>query len=322
MSTSGYQAAVAAKRRGVAADTIAAKLGLRIVADFGQTLRADRTGQFFEALADASDTPSFAWEAGCSERMDTWSPLMIACRGCPSGADALRIFLDYWPCVTNAYEWIGEERSGEAPVVLVLRSGPLRSWMRPLVEFDLGEFITVARALTRPDLPLRVELADPISLARVPATLRRSVSVVPSDRTALQIDPELLVTQVSPSQPLASRLAVQELDRLRSARQAGVLFQHRVGQVLRLHLPHVRTAADVAQQLSLTTRTLERKLQEEGTTFREVRSHVQESLARELIAERPLKELAYLLGFGDARAFARAFRRWTGVSPSEFRGKS
>jgi AraC-like DNA-binding protein len=76
-----------------------------------------------------------------------------------------------------------------------------------------------------------------------------------------------------------------------------------------------------AKRLAVGVATLRRKLQDEGTTF----SEIVDELRREL-AERYLKqntsaigEIAFLLGFSDVRAFGRAFKRWTNVSPSEYR---
>ena len=68
---------------------------------------------------------------------------------------------------------------------------------------------------------------------------------------------------------------------------------------------------------------IQRRLQDEGTSYREVLDDVREVMARKYLSESelPLLDVALLLGYSDATAFHRAFKRWTGVTPGEFRRK-
>lgn len=77
----------------------------------------------------------------------------------------------------------------------------------------------------------------------------------------------------------------------------------------------------VAASLSMTSRTLRRKLEVEGTSFTELLDGVRHALALDyLIGSRMnLEDIAAALGFSESATFRRAFRRWTGKSPSSFR---
>lgn len=76
----------------------------------------------------------------------------------------------------------------------------------------------------------------------------------------------------------------------------------------------------VAEALNMSTRTLYNKLEGAGTTFREVLDDTRRSLAEEYIRQQlPIYEIAYLIGFSDTANFSRAFKKWTGKSPVEFR---
>ena len=77
----------------------------------------------------------------------------------------------------------------------------------------------------------------------------------------------------------------------------------------------------VAKALSLSPRTLGRRLEEEGTTFKDVREDLRRRLALQYVGGQDLglSEIAFLLGFSDAAAFHRAFKRWTGQTPLEYR---
>lgn len=78
---------------------------------------------------------------------------------------------------------------------------------------------------------------------------------------------------------------------------------------------------DVARHLQLPTWTLRRRLAEEGTGFRELLNDTRRDLAETYIRDTALAfgEIAYLLGFASAEAFQRAFKRWTGLTPGDYR---
>jgi AraC-like DNA-binding protein len=78
---------------------------------------------------------------------------------------------------------------------------------------------------------------------------------------------------------------------------------------------------EIAIRLKLPAWTLRRKLAEEGTGFRSVLNDTRRDLAMTYIRDTELAfgEIAYLLGFASAEAFQRAFKRWSGQTPGEFR---
>ncbi len=77
----------------------------------------------------------------------------------------------------------------------------------------------------------------------------------------------------------------------------------------------------IADQLGLTPRTLQRKLQEFGTSHNELLDTMRRQLAMRYLREDEMAicEVAYLLGFSESSSFHRAFKRWTGLTPKEFR---
>jgi AraC-like DNA-binding protein len=77
----------------------------------------------------------------------------------------------------------------------------------------------------------------------------------------------------------------------------------------------------IARRLHMSARTLNRRMRDEGTSLQEVVDTLRRELALRYLDERRLAipEVAYLLGFSEASAFHRAFRRWTGTTPAEHR---
>jgi AraC-like DNA-binding protein len=84
------------------------------------------------------------------------------------------------------------------------------------------------------------------------------------------------------------------------------------------------SAAQVARAMHVSGRTLVRRLAELGTSYQTLLDEVRAGLARQYLVEerRAMQDVAAALGFSDARAFVRAFRRWYGQSPSQYRGSS
>ena len=77
----------------------------------------------------------------------------------------------------------------------------------------------------------------------------------------------------------------------------------------------------IAPRLHMSPRTLHRRLEEEGTSFRRVLTEVRRELATRHLTERQIaiSEIAFLLGFSEPSAFHRAFKRWTGHAPLTYR---
>jgi AraC-like DNA-binding protein len=79
--------------------------------------------------------------------------------------------------------------------------------------------------------------------------------------------------------------------------------------------------ATIAGKLRMSARSLQRRLQGEGTSFAEVLSDLRRDRALHYLQDRRIAigEVAFLLGFLDVTAFHRAFKRWTAKTPAEYR---
>jgi AraC-like DNA-binding protein len=79
---------------------------------------------------------------------------------------------------------------------------------------------------------------------------------------------------------------------------------------------------EVAKHLHVSARTLQRRLTGSGTTFQAALDETRHALARQYLKDPTLgiSEVAFLLGYSELSTFDRAFKRWTGTSPGQFRG--
>ena len=77
----------------------------------------------------------------------------------------------------------------------------------------------------------------------------------------------------------------------------------------------------LAAELNMTAVTLRRRLREEGASYQEIKDQLRRDLAISYLSHsrRSVVDIALELGFSERSAFHRAFRKWTGASPGEFR---
>ena len=102
-------------------------------------------------------------------------------------------------------------------------------------------------------------------------------------------------------------------------------FLEQVRRVINSLLPtHDCSATTVAYCMGLRKRTMQRRLLAESTTFQEQLDRVRSELAISYLQEAQfsLTDISELLGFAESSVFTRSFRRWFGVTPSQWRARS
>jgi len=96
----------------------------------------------------------------------------------------------------------------------------------------------------------------------------------------------------------------------------------RVKKIIAEHLPSgTVTVETVASDLYISTRKLQRLLQEKGLTFTLLLNETRKNIAEQYVEDRnmDLVEISFLLGYSDQTTFSRAFKVWTGKSPMQYR---
>ncbi|EBA06747.1 AraC family transcriptional regulator [Sagittula stellata] len=168
------------------------------------------------------------------------------------------------------------------------------------------------------ELALEVTYAPPPHANRYPDLFRVPVTFRAS-RNALRINPVWLdeafdggkdyVFGVFTRHADGLMQALAENDTLRAAVEARVLADLHEGTL---------SMDRIARDLGMSRQTLYRRLKDEGVTFAEVHDDLRRRMAMDYLSTRKVSvgETAYLLGFSEASAFVRAFRRWTGMSPT------
>jgi AraC-like DNA-binding protein len=125
--------------------------------------------------------------------------------------------------------------------------------------------------------------------------------------------------------PAGNEEIAREIDRI-AERYLATLQPSRVQDKVRAILLTLLPSGEadqrtIARSLNRSVSTLQRQLKAEGSSYRKVLDETRQTMAVRLVKEKEysLGQIAYLLGFSDQANFSRAFRRWTGGPPTEYR---
>lgn len=194
-----------------------------------------------------------------------------------------------------------------------------------LCEEMFASVLAVARELAGPALrPLRLELAyaAPPHVDDYRALFGCALHF-DAAHNCLVVDAQALDQPFANYNPVTSRQALAAL--LRELQDAPALQSETIAAVerqLRRRVSQNPRLPDVAVSLYRSERTLRRQLAGEGASFTVIHDRVRCERALELLRNRrmTIAQIGSEVGFGDVREFRRAFKRWTGRTPTQQRG--
>jgi AraC-like DNA-binding protein len=195
---------------------------------------------------------------------------------------------------------------------------------RHVAEFIVGAWLVVARQATGLDFaPVEATFRHPApSVLDEHRRLFRSPVRFGTPQNALVVRRDVLDTPLVRSDPGLCTILERQMRTLLEHAPPHTDLGERVRALVAAALVDGEPrAASIARALHMSPRTLQRRLGNGGTSLREVVEAVRRDLAHRYLAERQIAiaEVAFLLGFSEASAFHRAFKRWSGTTPAEYR---
>jgi AraC-like DNA-binding protein len=141
-------------------------------------------------------------------------------------------------------------------------------------------------------------------------------------RTEIRFDASLLDLPIMPDEERLNRFLASMPGALLIRYRDDSSMADRVRGILRRNLKRACSLEDVAEMLHVSQQTVRRRLlEEENSGFQEIKDRLRHDIAAHLLQKSrlTLEEIALSLGFSELSTFHRAFRRWTGLAPGEFR---
>lgn len=195
---------------------------------------------------------------------------------------------------------------------------PQDAWLATLLRFS--------RFIYRPNFdPLRVNLRRPrpeINVARFTDWFRAPVEYGSDKNTLVFKASDMTVRLPAANAELARQNDQVVLALLKRIDRNDIIAQVRASFIALLPSGDC-SKQNVAKELNVSERTLQNRLLARGTTYSELLSQTRRELAEQYMNQNlhSISEVAFLLGFSEISSFSRAFRAWTGESPSSYREK-
>src|SRR6266705_5436001 len=275
------------------------------------------------AIHEISGDPAIGLKLGNNERPEHYSPIAIAALYSRSLRDALdRIAL--YKRLTCPEEIRAVERGKECAVEFVWL---LADKAEPVTLIDVCFAWAVAiggRGTGRRINPLRVEFKRRAGNRRLYENHFRCPVTFGARHNRLVFRTEDMNQPCLTHNPELLELIAPQLDAELRQQQADDGLKPQVKTILtKLLAGHRPRLEDVARELGTSARTLQRRLLDEGMSFHSLVEEARRELAKHYLLQSSLElnETAYLLGYEDPNSFFRAFHKWEGASPGEWRSR-
>lgn len=272
-------------------------------------------------IAACGARPGLGLPLGRRYQLNSYGIWGFALLASPTYGDAAHLGLRYLG-LTYAYHGMRLEEHGEE-VHLLLDDRDVPKELRGfLLERDLAGMLQVLREVLGAEPPLlRVELRLPPP--DDPTVYRDEIGVAPLFGQAENrfVFPRYLLDRpLAGAHPQAAQLCEEQCQRLLAKRSQHGGLAGRIRALLLERPGRLPDMEQVAAGLNMSSRTLRRRLDEEGSNFRLLLDEVRQALAEELLATGglTLEEIAERLGYGEVSNFIHAFKRWKGVAPRRF----
>ena len=302
---------------GISTDNVLRRAGLRrdLFTSGRKTITIDECFALWEGIEAESGDPLLPLAIGRAISFESFEPPLFAATCSPNLSVAARRLAQHKKLIGPMRLAVAQSETGT--VIEIVWPPDVRP-PRSLSTTELVFWVTLARLCTRaPICPVRVTSPEP-----------------PEDAGAYRDYLGVAVTKgpawtVAFSARDANRPFLTANDRMwdffepvlrrrLSEMEAGTTLERRVRASLLELLPAgAGSMGAVAHDLAMSTRTLQRRLRAEGTTFQRTLNATRQSLALHYLAESDLSagEISFLLGYEDTRSFYRAFHAWTGQTP-------
>lgn len=275
-----------------------------------------RLMQAVEDLAPDEETPI---RLATADGIEAFSPPIFAAYCSKNALACLKRLAQYKPLVGAL---LYEVTQTETEVLVKIVSADPHLPLPPILAGMEFAFLTglIRKATRQTVIPLRAETARELYGGAWAAYLGVAVTVG-RENVLVFAKSDALLPFICPNESMWEFLS-PELDRRLAMMQTDDSTAARVRSALpELLASGACTVDDAARKLGCSRRTLQRRLQEEGTNFQKQLNHTRELLAKTYLQNTAMtaEDIAFLLGYQEVTAFLRAFALWTGMTVTEYR---
>jgi AraC-like DNA-binding protein len=312
------------RRRGLSAERMCQGLGFTLeeLQDGAFQISYRQASLLIRRVQQALKDPALGLSVGSRQTVVSWGVPGLAMLTCQTLGEAVTYIHEHQR-EAGAMLIYGWTQSGKDPVVDVTPRSYDSELNRFLIEEAFAGIVAVVRGLVGPRFsPKRVELTfpKPSHSASYAAFFRCPVRFG-AEANRLISDAVWREWRLPGFGEFAARALREKLNNLMVKASHHSELVEFMSTHLRLHLDEPRALAETARQFNISERTLRRRLADLNVSYREMVDRIRYERAHDLLKRGRLsiRQIGLATGFDDVRSFRRAFKRWSGVLPSEFR---
>ncbi|WP_166269657.1 AraC family transcriptional regulator [Marinobacter caseinilyticus] len=289
-----------------------------------QTIEANSHYQLWAYAEEASGDPAIGLHAGQvidPERMGLVGHVFF---NCDTLGEAVIQYVRLHRLINESVELTFEQTGDQA--LLTWQADTSGHYCRQDMDRTLAAALCRTRHFIHPDFAVDwVELAHPRpSYAGEYQRVMGCPASFDAPVTRVAFSSQYLSHPIPRRNPYVFSAVLKQVNSVLARMQTRRAFSRKVRRLISRQMATERIDADsLAKQCHMSRQTLYRRLKKEGLSFHDLVEQVRKDKAmRYVAADRyALGEIAFLLGFSELSAFSRAFKRWTGIAPAQFRAQ-
>ena len=277
-----------------------------------------------ERLAERMDVTDLPLRTGASMRCDDYGAVGLAWKAAPTLRGSYTRVTRYARLWTSVVEYELQPTEG-GTFFFLHRTGVRRLGLRLSNEATLASAVAISREVSPNGFsPKHVYLKHSAPAETTAHTAYFNCPVTfGAENDALLLSDESLAQATRLGDEGITRFLLSHLDAELATLQAteDTLATRTRATIARALSEGVPKVEDIARSLGLSARSFHRRLAEEGQSYQTLTDNTRRELAEGMLAEdnHSLSEIAFLTGFSEQSAFTRAFKRWTGITPAQYR---
>ncbi len=287
-----------------------------------QVISADNFLEAHEWL-DEKLGPGFAIRVGQQMVIDDYGVLGLSWRTCSRVGEIYDRSERYFKLLSDTFVWQIQEAGSVSHVILNRKAN--RRGMELSTEASLSATVVVLQAMSEKDIfPVQVSFKHkaPKDLTSFHIAFKCPI-LFNQSQYAISYKTEDLNLRTAKADASINRYLLQQVDeKTKGIKIPGSKFVRDVEELITDALPTgIPSIHHISELMAMSNRTLTRRLSDAGVTYRDLVKKLQEKISKELLKDstQSIGEIAFLTGFSEQSAFNRAFKKWTGSTPSAFR---
>ena len=276
---------------------------------------------FYRRLLELSQNPLLGLQLGKAYRLENYGMLGYAILSAPTLGEALAIAKDFGPLSFSHFQVDFSIDNRDACIIMRQNKALDAQLLRLYEDRDCSAILHGTHLALAAALPIsRIELMHDADQQHAYEDFFGCPVEFKQQQMAIYFPVEILSRPMPLRDPETSAYCREQCQQLLNKISLQQSLTSRVKRVLEESEQLSQNLNDICKQLDVSERTLRRKLSEEGAHFQAILNEVRFSRAKKLLMQQyKLEDIALRLGYSEAGNFSHAFKRWSGISPKQFR---